>query len=120
MLVVPRLLALAIMMPILTIFADIVSVVGGMWLAGTVAHISNETFIQSARQTVGIEDVLKGVFKAFVFGIIIAIVGSYQGLGTRGGAAGVGKATTGAVVISIILIFAANFTMSFLLFGYRG
>ena len=70
MLVVPRLLALAIMMPILTIFADIVSVVGGMWLAGTVAHISNETFIQSARQTVGIEDVLKGVFKAFVFGII--------------------------------------------------
>ncbi len=95
MLVVPRLLALAIMMPILTIFADIVSVVGGMWLAGTVAHISNETFIQSARQTVGIEDVLKGVFKAFVFGIIIAIVGSYQGLGTRGGAAGVGKATTG-------------------------
>jgi phospholipid/cholesterol/gamma-HCH transport system permease protein len=120
MLVVPRLIALAIMMPVLTIFADIISVVGGMWLANTVAHISNETFIQSARQTVGLEDVLKGLFKSFVFGIIIALVGSYQGLGTRGGAAGVGKATTGAVVVSIILIFAANFTLSFLLFGYRG
>jgi len=120
MLVVPRLIALAVMMPILTIFADIISVVGGMWLASTVAHISNQTFIQSARQTVGLEDVLKGLFKAFVFGIIIAIVGSYQGLNTRGGAAGVGRATTGAVVISIILIFFANFTLSFLLFGYRG
>jgi phospholipid/cholesterol/gamma-HCH transport system permease protein len=120
MLVVPRLIALAIMMPLLTIFADIISVVGGMWLANNVAHISYQTFIQSARQTVALEDVLKGLFKAFVFGIIIALVGSYQGLNTRGGAAGVGRATTGAVVVSIILIFVANFTLSFLLFGYRG
>jgi len=120
MLVVPRLLALAIMLPILTIFADIVSVIGGMWLAQTVAHISFETFITSARQAVGIEDVLKGLLKALVFGCIIALIGSYQGLSTRGGAAGVGRATTGAVVTSIILIFATNFIMSFLLFGYRG
>lgn len=120
MLVVPRLLALAIMLPILTIFADIISVVGGMWLANTVAHISNETFIQSARQAVSLDDVLKGIFKSFVFGVIIALVGAYQGLGTRGGAAGVGRATTGAVVISIILIFISNFTLSFLLYGYRG
>jgi phospholipid/cholesterol/gamma-HCH transport system permease protein len=120
MLVVPRLIALAIMMPILTIFADIISVVGGMWLANNVAHIGYQTFIQSARQAVGLEDILKGLFKAFVFGIIIALVGSYQGLNTRGGAAGVGRATTGAVVVSIILIFVANFTLSFLLFGYRG
>jgi phospholipid/cholesterol/gamma-HCH transport system permease protein len=120
MLVVPRLIALAIMMPILTVFADIISVVGGMWLANNVAHISYQTFIQSARQTVGLEDVLKGLFKAFVFGVIIALVGSYQGLNTRGGAAGVGKATTGAVVVSIILIFVANFTLSFLMFGYSG
>jgi phospholipid/cholesterol/gamma-HCH transport system permease protein len=119
-LVVPRLLALAIMLPVLTIFADIISVVGGMWLASTVAHISNETFIQSARQAVSLDDVLKGLFKSFVFGIIIALIGAYQGLGTRGGAAGVGRATTGAVVISIILIFIANFTLSFLLYGYRG
>jgi phospholipid/cholesterol/gamma-HCH transport system permease protein len=120
MLVVPRLLALAVMMPVLTIFAVIVSVVGGMWLAGTVAHISNETFLTSARQAVAIDDVFKGLFKSFVFGVIIALIGSYQGLTTRGGAAGVGRATTGAVVVSIILIFIANFVLSFLLFGYNG
>jgi phospholipid/cholesterol/gamma-HCH transport system permease protein len=120
MLVVPRLLALAIMLPILTIFADIVSVIGGMYLANSVAHISFETYITSARQAVGITDVLKGVFKAIVFGAIIALIGAYQGLRTRGGAAGVGRATTGAVVTSIILIFATNFIMSFLLYGYNG
>jgi phospholipid/cholesterol/gamma-HCH transport system permease protein len=120
MLVVPRLLALAVMMPVLTIFAVMVSVLGGMWLANTVAHISNETFLTSARQAVTIQDVFKGLFKSFVFGVIIALIGSYQGLTTRGGAAGVGRATTGAVVISIILIFIANFVLSFLLFGYNG
>ncbi|MEO6990682.1 MAG: ABC transporter permease [Candidatus Baltobacteraceae bacterium] len=120
MLVVPRLLALMVMLPILTVFADIVSVLGGMWLAQTVAHISHDVFIQSARQAVSLLDVVKGLSKAVVFGAIIALVGSYQGLGTRGGAAGVGRATTGAVVISIILIFITNFVMSFLLYGYSG
>ena len=116
-LVVPRLLALIIMLPLLAIFADVVSIVGGMWIAGAVAHIGSGDFISSVRQTVGFEDVLKGLFKSIVFGVIIALVGAYQGLSTRGGAAGVGKATTGAVVISIIAIFITNFIMSYLLYG---
>jgi len=58
------------------------------------------------------------MLKAVVFAIIIVIVGCYQGFGVRGGAAGVGRATTGAVVTSIILIFISNFVMSILLFGY--
>ena len=62
-------------------------------------------------------DFLKGISKAFVFGSIIALIGSYQGLSTRGGAAGVGRATTSAVVIAIVLIFIANFALSYLLFG---
>jgi phospholipid/cholesterol/gamma-HCH transport system permease protein len=61
--------------------------------------------------------VLKGLLKAVVFAVIIVMVGAYQGLSTRGGAAGVGVSTTGAVVLAIILIFISNFTMSFLLFG---
>ena len=69
------------------------------------------------RQTIGFEDVVKGLLKSLVFGLIIALVGAYQGLSTRGGAAGVGKATTGAVVISIISIFITNFIMSYLLYG---
>jgi len=116
-LVVPRLLALLVMLPLLTIFADVVSILGGMWIAQTYAHISVDTFLTSARQAVGFEDVVKGLLKAVVFAIIIAMVGSYQGLRTRGGAAGVGVSTTGAVVLSIILIFISNFVMSFFLFG---
>lgn len=116
-LVVPRLLALMIMLPLLTIFADVVSIGGGMWIANAYAHISYDSFLTSARQTIGIDDVLKGLLKSLIFAIIIAMIGAYQGLQTKGGAAGVGKATTGAVVISIIMIFITNFLMSYFLFG---
>lgn len=116
-LVLPRFLAMIVMLPLLTIFADVISVAGGMWIAQTYAHISPDTFLSSARQAVGFEDVVKGLIKSVVFAAIIALVGAYQGLSTRGGAAGVGAATTGAVVISIILIFISNFVLSFVLFG---
>jgi len=116
-LVVPRLLALVIMLPLLAVFADVVSILGGMWIAQSYAHIGTDDFISSARQAVGFDDVVKGLFKSVIFAIIIAMVGSYQGLRTTGGAAGVGKATTNAVVISIILIFISNFIMSYMLYG---
>jgi phospholipid/cholesterol/gamma-HCH transport system permease protein len=118
-LVVPRLVALLLMLPLLTIFADVVAILGGMWVAHAYAHISYDSFIASVRQSIGFDDVLKGVLKAIVFAIIIAMVGAYQGLSTRGGAAGVGRSTTGAVVLAIILIFISNFVLSFLLFGSR-
>jgi phospholipid/cholesterol/gamma-HCH transport system permease protein len=116
-LVLPRVLAMVVMLPLLTIFADVISIVGGMWIAQIYAHISPDTFISSARQAIGFEDVVKGLVKSVVFALIIALVGAYQGLSTRGGAAGVGSATTGSVVISIILIFVSNFILSFLLFS---
>lgn len=116
-LVVPRLLALLLMLPLLTIFADVVSMVGGMWIAQTYAHIPYDSFISSVRQSIDMSDVIKGLLKSFVFAAIIALVGAYQGLSTRGGAAGVGQAVTSAVVIAIILIFISNFVLSFLLFG---
>lgn len=116
-LVVPRMLSLMIMLPLLTVFADVIGVMGGAWIAHAQAHIAYNDFMSSARQTIGFEDVVKGLFKSVVFGIIIALVGSYQGLNTTGGAAGVGKSTTGAVVICIILIFILNFIMSYFLYG---
>ncbi len=109
--------ACCLMLPLLTIFADVVSIVGGMWVAQTYAHISYDSFISSVRQSIDMSDVLKGLVKTFVFSTIIALVGAYQGLSTRGGAAGVGQAVTSAVVIAIILIFISNFILSFLLFG---
>jgi phospholipid/cholesterol/gamma-HCH transport system permease protein len=117
MLVVPRLVALALMVPLLTVLADVVSILGGAWVAHIYAHISYDSFLQSMRSTVDFGDLLKGLIKSVVFAVIIAIVGAYQGLSTRGGAAGVGKSTTNAVVVSIILIFIFNFALSYLLYG---
>ena len=116
-LVVPRLVALLLMLPLLTIFGDVVSILGGMWVAQTYAHISYEGFISSVRQSIDFSDVVKGILKSLVFAAIIAMVGAYQGLSTRGGAAGVGQSTTRAVVLAMILIFISNFVLSFLLFG---
>lgn len=116
-LVVPRLLSLMIMLPLLTVFADVVGVMGGQWIAQAQAHISYDDFMSSARMTIGFEDVVKGLLKSVVFGVLIALVGSYQGLTTSGGAAGVGKSTTSAVVSCIILIFFLNFVMSYFLYG---
>jgi phospholipid/cholesterol/gamma-HCH transport system permease protein len=120
MLVVPRLVALVVMLPILTVFADIISVFGGMLVAQSYAHISYDSFLASVRSTLPFDDVVRGLSKAIVFAIIIVAIGSYQGLNTRGGAAGVGKATTGAVVTSIILIFIFNFGLSFILYRQNG
>jgi len=117
MLVVPRLLAMLFILPLLVILADIISILGGMYLAHTVAGISYGSFLDSARAYSKFPDFLKGMSKAFVFAVIIVIIGCYQGFGVRGGAAGVGKATTGAVVTSIILIFIANFVLSIMLYG---
>jgi phospholipid/cholesterol/gamma-HCH transport system permease protein len=117
MLVVPRLVAMLFMLPVLTVMADIVSILGGAWLANQVAHIDYDVFFTSVRQGVGLSDMLLGLLKTIVFAVIIVLIGSYQGLRTRLGAAGVGISTTGSVVISIILIFITNFLLSYILFG---
>jgi phospholipid/cholesterol/gamma-HCH transport system permease protein len=117
MLVVPRLVAMLVMLPVLTILADIVSILGGAWLANQAAHIDYETFLTSIRENVGFDDMIRGLAKTFAFAIIIVLIGAYQGLRTRQGAAGVGISTTGSVVISIILIFITNFLLSYVLFG---
>jgi phospholipid/cholesterol/gamma-HCH transport system permease protein len=116
MLVVPRLLALMVTLPILTILSDIVAISGGAFLARAQAHIPYDVFLQSVREFSSYEDFMKGLVKALVFAATIVLISCYQGLGTRGGAAGVGKATTGAVVNSIILIFAFNFILSIVLY----
>jgi len=116
MLVVPRLLALMAMLPILTILSDIIAIAGGAFLARAQAHIPYDVFLQSVREFATFEDFMKGLIKALVFAVTIVLISCYQGLGTRGGAAGVGKATTGAVVNSIILIFAFNFVLSIVLY----
>jgi phospholipid/cholesterol/gamma-HCH transport system permease protein len=116
MLVVPRLVAMIVMMPILTILADIIAIVGGAYVAHALAGIPYDTFIESVRNYSHFSDFWRGLIKAAIFGMLIVIIGCYQGLSTRGGAAGVGRATTGAVVLAIILIFITNFMLSLILF----
>ena len=117
MLVVPRMLAMIVTLPILTILSDIIAITGGAFLAKVMAGIPFDSFIQSAREISEYGDFVRGLVKAAVFGGIVALIGCYHGLGTRGGAAGVGVATTNAVVNAIILIFISNFLLSILLFG---
>jgi phospholipid/cholesterol/gamma-HCH transport system permease protein len=115
-LVVPRLLACIVMVPLLTVFADLVGVAGGYVIAHAQAHIPQYTYFHSVQQMTDYTDFLKGLLKAAVFGGIVAIVACFEGLRAEGGADGVGRVTTLAVVTSIILIFAFNFSLSYVLF----
>lgn len=115
-LVTPRVVAAVLTVPMLTIFADIVGVYGGFYMARLRAHLSSYTYWHSVQTSIGFEDIYKGLIKAAVFGALVGLVGCYEGFRAQGGAEGVGRVTTHAVVTAIILIFAFNFALSFLLF----
>lgn len=115
-LVVPRLVALALMVPVLTLFSDVSGLVGGSFVAFETAGIPYAVFWDSAERLCELSDVTKGLFKSFIFGIELAVVACYQGLNTGRGAAGVGVATTGSVVFAMIVIFISNFFLSAWLF----
>ncbi len=116
-LVMPRLIAALIMVPVLTIFGDFIGTIGGA-MVSIDAGIARQTFFDSAIQFLTVYDIRGGLIKAAVFGVIIAITSCRIGLNTEGGAAGVGKSTTAAVVWSIVFVYASNFVMTWLI--YRG
>ncbi|MFI5303463.1 MAG: MlaE family ABC transporter permease [Nitrospiria bacterium] len=115
-LIIPRLIAGLIMLPVLTIFADMIGIIGGYFIS--VQYLEANPVIYVRRTTEFLEgtDIYGGLLKACVFGILISIVCSYKGFNTEGGAVGVGKATTGAVVISMILILVTDYFLTTLLF----
>lgn len=111
-LVVPRLLATMIATPILVVMADIVGVIGGMLISIREAGITPRFFFDQVRTTLIVDDFTSGVAKAVFFGFFIALISCNQGLKTRGGTEGVGKATTRAVVYSSITIFVSDFFLT--------
>lgn len=115
-LVVPRLIACVFMLPVLVVFADIIGTIGGYIVATAYAGIGSYTFAHSIKVFAVINDVTGGLIKSMVFGAIIAIIGCYKGLTTAEGAEGVGRATTGSVVTSMILIFVSNYFLSYILY----
>jgi phospholipid/cholesterol/gamma-HCH transport system permease protein len=115
-LVVPRLLAGVIMLPVLTIFGDVVGILGAYWVA-VINGVAGGGFVSSLKAQVLPYDVMMGLLKTVFFGIVIVIVGAQQGLQTTGGATGVGKSTTNSVVISIVIIYILNFFLAYVMFG---
>jgi len=107
-LVVPRLLALAIMLPILTLYANIVGIFGGYLLCVCKLGISSSMYLNITRDAILYKDLFTGLAKTVVFGMIIAFVSCYEGFNVEGGAEGVGRATRQAVVASFILIISAD------------
>lgn len=117
-LVTPRLVAAIVMLPILTVFANITGLLGG-GLVAINAGISHQTFTNSVIMYLEWKDVWGGLLKTMVFGIIITITACSVGLRTDGGASGVGRSTTSAVVWSIVLLYGSNLLMSWMLYSVR-
>lgn len=103
-LVVPRFLALAFMLPILTIYADLVGILGGWLICVLKLGITSSMYWNITFEAIQYKDIFTGLFKTIFFGIIIALVSCYQGFNVEGGAEGVGRATTKSVVFSFIMI----------------
>jgi phospholipid/cholesterol/gamma-HCH transport system permease protein len=108
LLVLPKLLALLLALPLLTVFADGCGVLGGMLMAHSKLGVGYGEFLDRFVKAVGVTDYLIGVGKAPVFAAIIVLIGCYQGFRTRGGADSVGRQTTRSVVQSIFLVIMAD------------
>ncbi len=115
-LVVPRLVAAVISMPILVAVADSIGVFGGYIVGTQSLGFNGAVYIQNTMDFVTNSDIISGLVKAAVFGFIIALMGCYHGFNSKGGAQGVGAATTAAVVSASILILSANYLMTSILF----
>ena len=114
-LVTPRMIALIIMLPMLTVICDAVGMVGGWIIAAYKLLISSNQYWTDAMNAIHLSDLIGTLVKPIVFGFIISITGCYVGLRTQGGTQGVGLSTTQAVVSSSILVIAADFFLNNLL-----
>jgi phospholipid/cholesterol/gamma-HCH transport system permease protein len=116
-LVVPRLVAAVVTMPVLVLVADAIGVFGGYVVSTQSLGFNGAIYIKNTMDFMTTGDVRSGVIKVAVFGFIIALMGCYSGFNSKGGAQGVGTATTNAVVTSSILILAANYFLTSILFS---
>lgn len=114
-LVLPRIVALVLMLPLLTVAADVFGIIGGGVVASNLYGLDYNLFITSVRNGITIEDILGGIIKPLFFGLIIGSIACYKGLSTTGGTAGVGRSTTNAVVLSSIVVIIVDFFLSRLL-----
>ena len=119
-LVVPRILATLVMMVGLSVMADVVGLLGGLLTAWMVLDIRPPTYLSNTYDALMYHDFFTGIFKAGVFGLLISLIACFEGFNVRGGAEGVGRATTATVVKSIVALIASDclFTTIFYRFGW--
>ncbi len=116
-LVGPRIVAGVVTLPLLVVIADIIGIMGGYVVGTHSLGFNSGAYLKNTVDFLEVKDVTSGLIKSAVFGFIIALMGCYHGFHSRGGAQGVGRATTNAVVSASILILAANYVMTSLLFS---
>ena len=119
-LVTPRVLGCLIMLPALTIIGDTASILGGYYIAVFVSHQSGAVYWSSIQDVLNFENVVSGSIKPFIFAYLIACISCYMGLSTKGGAVGLRRATTRAVVASFVMIIVADFILTRVLFYILG
>jgi phospholipid/cholesterol/gamma-HCH transport system permease protein len=108
-LVTPRVIATCVTLPLLTIIADFVGLIGGFIVAYFMLNLTSSQYWTTAWQALEWNDLAQGLLKPFVFAMVISLVGCYYGMQTKGGTQGVGRATTQAVVVASVWIFVITF-----------
>lgn len=114
-LVAPIIVSMLIMMPVLTLFADAAAMIGGGLYTGIVLNLSLTTVLDRSFDVLVMYDVLQGIYKSLVFGLLIALVACSNGFSVTGGAEGLGRATTRSVVMSIAMIVVADMVFTYFL-----
>ncbi|MGH9790619.1 MAG: MlaE family ABC transporter permease, partial [Candidatus Acidiferrales bacterium] len=108
-LVTPRVVAMILVLPLLTVLADLVGLIGGFIVSFLELRLNPVQYWTRAVDALAFGDIMQGMTKPLVFALIISTVGCYQGLSVRGGTQGVGRATTEAVVVASVLVLVTNF-----------
>ena len=108
----PRVLACALLLPVLVVYADFAAIVGGAGMAWITVHVAPSEFFRVFFQYLELEEMARSLVKSIIFGIIIAVTGCYHGFKTTGGAEGVGRSTTESVVHSLLAILVADYFIS--------
>jgi phospholipid/cholesterol/gamma-HCH transport system permease protein len=115
-LVMPRIVAMAITTPILALVADVVGILGGAVIASVQLRVDPKVYYDWVQWATNMTDIFNGLLKAFIFGILIAVIGCSQGIRATRGAEGVGQATMKAVVVSFVLILISDYLINWFIY----
>ena len=115
-LIVPRVAAGVLMVPLLTVVSDFMGILGGYFVGVHILGINSGIFIKNMTRLVDLNDIYNGLIKAACFGLILSLIGCYKGFNTYGGAEGVGRATTEAVVLASITILISDYFLTAIMF----